>query len=124
MTESAGGKDREGAVGSPILRAVAVSTLRPRVVSPGAPGGFAVVSRTTGRCGGGGGGFCACRDPTPRTISATVTAAIRRVRRRLATHAHQMLTSYSRISGPNISNIDTASGGVSRAARNAEMTIA
>src|SRR5437667_9842967 len=77
MMESDGGKDRDGAVGRPSLRAVAVSTLRPpppaaRVVSC-APGGraFAAVSRTA-RCGAGGGGgggggvgFCACNDPRP-----------------------------------------------------------
>src|SRR2546427_452135 len=51
MMESEGGKDRDGAVGRPSLRAVEGSTLWPRVVSC-APGGraFAAVSRTA-RCG-------------------------------------------------------------------------
>ena len=105
--ESDGGKDRDGAVGRPSLRAVAVSTLRPpppaaRVVSC-APGGraFAAVSRTA-RCGAGGGGgggggggvgFCACNDPRPSRNKTSVAAAMRRARRRLAIQAHQMLAS-------------------------------
>src|SRR5438552_9492525 len=106
MMESEGGKDRDGAVGRPSLRAVEVSTLWPRVVSC-APGGraFAAVSRTArcgavGAAGGGGGGgggggvgFCACSDPTPRRNKTSVAAAIRRARRRLAIQAHQMLAS-------------------------------
>src|SRR5437016_9375824 len=86
MMESEGGKDRDGAVGRPSLRAVEVSTLWPRVVSC-APGGraFAAVSRTArcgavgavGAAGGGGGGgggvgFCACSDPTPRRNKTSV----------------------------------------------------
>src|SRR2546425_6977051 len=102
MMESDGGNDRDGAVGRPSLRAVAVSTRWPRVVSC-APGGLAVaaVSRTTRRAagagggggGGGGGGFCAGSDPTPRRSRTSVAAAIRRARRRLAIQAHQMLSS-------------------------------
>src|SRR5438477_11651637 len=82
MMESEGGKDRDGAVGRPSLRAVEVSTLWPRVVSC-APGGraFAAVSRTArcgavgavGAAGGGagggggrGGGSLAGGDPAPR----------------------------------------------------------
>src|SRR5438552_19155084 len=104
MMESEGGKDRDGAVGRPSLRAVEVPTRWPRVVSC-APGGraFAAVSRTArcgavGAAGGGGGGgggvgFCACSDPTPRRNKTSVAAAIRRARRRLAIQAHQMLAS-------------------------------
>src|SRR2546428_106324 len=95
MTGSDGGNDREGAVGRPSLRAVAVSTRWPRVVSV-APGGraFAAVSPTArrdgGGGGGGGGGFCACSDPTLRRNKTSVAAAIRRARRRLAIQAHPM----------------------------------
>src|SRR3989442_7291752 len=96
MTGSDGGNDREGAVGRPSLRAVAVSTRWPRVVSV-APGGraFAAVSPTARRDGGGGGGggFCACSDPTLRRNKTSVAAASRRARRRLAIQAHQMLAS-------------------------------
>ena len=49
---------------------------------------------------------------------------MRRARRRLATQAHQMLISYSSSSGTSISIIETASGGVISAARNAAITIA
>src|SRR5206468_5059323 len=112
----------------------------PRVVSRAlTPGGRAVlsrralVSRTTGRAagggggGGGGGGFCAHTGPAhpiPSTIAISVAAAMRRARRRLAIQAHQMLNSYGSSSGPSISIIDTASGGVRIAARNAAITIA
>src|SRR5439155_11338155 len=90
ITASEGGKERDGAVGRPILRAVAVSTV---------PGGLAtpVLSRAA-RCagaggGGGGTGFCAGNEPRPRTSNTIVAAATRRARRRLATQAHQTLSS-------------------------------
>src|SRR6266566_2822399 len=126
ITASGGGNERVGPVGSPSLRAVELSTPRRRLSACVPPGGLttAVVSRRGG--GGGGGGFCACNDapPRPSTSTTIVAAAIRRARLRLATHAHQMLSSYKRSNGPSISIIETASGGVRIAARNAAITIA
>src|SRR6266699_6721757 len=124
ITASGGGNERVGPVGSPSLRAVELSTPRRPLSAWVPPGGLttAVVSRR----GGGGGGFCACNDapPRPSTSTTIVAAAIRRARLRLATHAHQMLSSYKRSNGPSISIIETASGGVRIAARNAAITIA
>src|SRR5258706_12212613 len=126
ITASGGGKERDGAVGRPILRAVAVSTVRgglaTAAVSRAPPCGAAAGGREGG--GGGGGGFWARSDPMPSMIRTIVAAATRRARRRLATHAHQMLSSYRSNSGPSISIIDTASGGVRIAARKAAITIA
>src|SRR6266496_3355702 len=98
ITASEGGKERDGAVGRPALRAVAESIvpggLATAAVSRAPPCGAAGGGRDGG--GSGRGGFCARSDPMPSTIRTIVAAATRRARRRLATHAHQMLSSYSR----------------------------
>jgi hypothetical protein len=63
-----------------------------RALSGTGVGGLA--SRAGGRCGGGaGGGFCAASEPLASTNSTITAAAMRRARRRLATHAHQILIS-------------------------------
>src|SRR5205814_879816 len=120
--------ERDSAVGRPALRAVAESMvpggLATGAVSRAPPCGPAAGGRDGGGGGGGGGGFWARSDPMPSTIRTIVAAATPRARRRLATHAHQMLSSYSSNSGPSISIIDTASGGVRIAARKAAITIA
>src|SRR5258706_16409251 len=83
ITASGGGKERDGAVGRPILRAVAVSTvpggLATAAVSRAPPCGAAPGGRDGG---GGGGGVCARGGPMPSTIRTTVAAATRGARRR------------------------------------------
>src|SRR5882672_12510958 len=100
MIGSVLGKLRDGLVGRPSLRAVAVSTALPVA---GGPARLAL---------SGGGVPCAWTAPAPTSSSRANAAATRRARRRVATQAHQMLISYNNRRGTSMSIIETASGGV------------
>ena len=126
MTASPGGKLRVGPVGRPSRRAAAVSSDCPcGAPVPGAPA-RAVVSGRGGRSLGGTPWAATPPAPSPHSASrmspARAAVCSRRARRLVTTQAHQMLTSYRRMSGTIMSSIEIASGGVSSAAAKAAIT--